>query len=260
MSTERLRIGDFADAAGVSPRTVRYYVVEGLLPPPEGAGMGASYGPEHLDRLRLILRLKDAYLPLREIRRQLTGLSDEEVRQRLREMDRTEALARGRAGATTTGEQSRARTRGSGSARDYLRGIGEDRSATSPDDLPATPPGVPVPEALPDAPIHRGRMGTAPAREEITAPEPAPDPDAPSYPGYVVPGVPLRLGRAIPAAAPPEPPTDASAVDPDREPTAEHWVRLKLGDDAELLIRSGAYHRLRDKVDWLVGWARAIFR
>ena len=33
-----------------------------------------------IDRLRLIQRLKEAYLPLKEIRRRLSGLSDDEVR------------------------------------------------------------------------------------------------------------------------------------------------------------------------------------
>ena len=64
----------------MSVRTVRYYIAEGLLPPPEGSGPGSSYTQGHLDRLRLIQRLKEAYLPLKEIRRRLSGLSDDEVR------------------------------------------------------------------------------------------------------------------------------------------------------------------------------------
>ena len=50
--------------AGVSPRTVRYYIQQGLLPPPDRAGPGATYGQGHVDRLLLILRLKDQHLPL----------------------------------------------------------------------------------------------------------------------------------------------------------------------------------------------------
>ena len=250
-----MRVGPFADAAGVSPRTVRYYVVEGLLPPPEGAGMGASYGPEHLDRLRLILRLKDAYLPLREIRRQLTGMSDEDVRQHLREMERNEARARGRAGAPD--DERRGQPRSGRSASDYLQRLGDPQSA---DRLAA--PTAPPPSAgmRPARPLSRAEVHPAPIREDTPGPVPGPDPDQPAYPGYLPASSPLRLGAAIPVAAPPEPPTDADAEAPERDPVAEHWVRLKLGDDAELLIRSGAYHRLRDKVDWLVGWARAIFR
>jgi DNA-binding transcriptional MerR regulator len=72
---------ELTDAAGVSVRTVRYYVAEGLLPPPVSAGPKSHYTRAHLDRLRLIGQLKASYLPLREIRRHLTQLDDEEVRQ-----------------------------------------------------------------------------------------------------------------------------------------------------------------------------------
>src|SRR4051794_38623766 len=77
---ERLTLGELTAAADVSVRTVRYYIAEGLLPPPEGSGPGSAYTQGHLDRLRLIQRLKEAYLPLKEIRRRLSGLSDDEVR------------------------------------------------------------------------------------------------------------------------------------------------------------------------------------
>ena len=45
-----------------------------------GIRAGEFYSQGHLDRLRLIQRFKEAYLPLKEIRRRLSGLSDEEVR------------------------------------------------------------------------------------------------------------------------------------------------------------------------------------
>ncbi|MCC6705677.1 MAG: MerR family DNA-binding transcriptional regulator, partial [Thermomicrobiales bacterium] len=38
MNDERYSLQELSDAAGVSPRTVRYYIAEGLLPPPEPAG------------------------------------------------------------------------------------------------------------------------------------------------------------------------------------------------------------------------------
>src|SRR5215216_5219614 len=79
----RYTLNELTDEAGVSVRTVRYYIAEGLLPPPVGAGPRSGYTVGHLDRLRLIGQLKDAYLPLKEIRRRVAGLSDAEVRQRL---------------------------------------------------------------------------------------------------------------------------------------------------------------------------------
>ncbi len=77
--SERLGIAELAQLAGVTPRTVRYYVTEGLLSPPSGAGPHRYYAVEHLLRLQAIQRLKDAYLPLREIRRRLDGLSRTEL-------------------------------------------------------------------------------------------------------------------------------------------------------------------------------------
>jgi DNA-binding transcriptional MerR regulator len=85
VSGERYSIGELAAAAGVTPRTIRFYTAEGLLPPPETRGRYASYGPAYLDRLRLIGRLKAAYLPLSEIRARLASMSDAEVRAALAE-------------------------------------------------------------------------------------------------------------------------------------------------------------------------------
>jgi DNA-binding transcriptional MerR regulator len=80
-----MELRELAERAGVTPRTVRYYIAQGLLPPPSSRGPGATYGGEHLDRLRLIRRLQDEHLPLAEIRKQLEGLEDEEVSGLLRE-------------------------------------------------------------------------------------------------------------------------------------------------------------------------------
>jgi DNA-binding transcriptional MerR regulator len=79
-SSRRMSLRELTDAAGVSIRTVRYYIAEGLLPPPEGSGPSSAYSQAHLDRLRLIHRLKEAYLPLKEIRRRLSGLEEDGVR------------------------------------------------------------------------------------------------------------------------------------------------------------------------------------
>ncbi len=62
---------DLADLAEVTPRTIRYYVAQGLLPSPDRVGPGALYGPGHLARLRLIRRLQREHLPLAEIRSRL---------------------------------------------------------------------------------------------------------------------------------------------------------------------------------------------
>lgn len=77
---------ELADSAGVSIRTIRYYIGEGLLPGPEGAGPQSHYTESHARRLQAINLLKDRYLPLREIRRQLTGLDDAQIDELIAEL------------------------------------------------------------------------------------------------------------------------------------------------------------------------------
>jgi DNA-binding transcriptional MerR regulator len=57
-----------ADAAGVTPRTVRFYQGQGLLHPPERIGRRVRYGSEHLARLQQIAQLQDRGLRLDSIR------------------------------------------------------------------------------------------------------------------------------------------------------------------------------------------------
>jgi DNA-binding transcriptional MerR regulator len=68
---QRFGIGDLASLGGVSRRTVRYYVQEGLLPPPLGVGRGNHYDTEHLDQLRRVKAMQEAGHTLEEIRRAL---------------------------------------------------------------------------------------------------------------------------------------------------------------------------------------------
>jgi len=69
-------IATLSEETGVNVRTIRYYVAEGLLPPPDGRGPAATYGRGHRDRLLLIRRLQDAHQPLAVIRQQLEQLDD----------------------------------------------------------------------------------------------------------------------------------------------------------------------------------------
>ena len=59
---------ELADLGGVSRRTVRYYVQEGLLPAPLGVGRGRHYGRAHLDRLLEVKAWQEAGRSLGEIR------------------------------------------------------------------------------------------------------------------------------------------------------------------------------------------------
>jgi len=86
-------ISELAREAGVSVRTIRFYINEGLIPPPEVRGRNTLYTEDYLDRIELILRLKEAFLPLREIRQKMQGLSADAVRDLLGKADQVRQSA-----------------------------------------------------------------------------------------------------------------------------------------------------------------------
>jgi len=60
-----MRIGELAREARTSPKAVRFYEAEGLLPAPVHAPNGyREYGPPDLERLRLLVGLRSLDLPL----------------------------------------------------------------------------------------------------------------------------------------------------------------------------------------------------
>lgn len=74
------KLAELAAEAGVSPRTVRYYVQRGLLPAPPFKGPDTVYGEEHLQRLKAIRVLQARFLPLDAIQVELARLSPDELR------------------------------------------------------------------------------------------------------------------------------------------------------------------------------------
>jgi len=80
-SGTRYTAAELARLSGVSERTVRYYVEEGLLPRPAGRGRGANFLEDHLTRLRLIRAMQDAGNDLETIGVYLEEL-EAEVRER----------------------------------------------------------------------------------------------------------------------------------------------------------------------------------
>lgn len=71
--------------ADVTPRTVHYYIQQGLLPHAATAGPKARYDRRHLGRLQLIKRLQREHQPLAEIRERLRRLTDDEIEQVLQQ-------------------------------------------------------------------------------------------------------------------------------------------------------------------------------
>jgi DNA-binding transcriptional MerR regulator len=133
-----LTLADLARLADVTPRTVRYYVAQGLLPSPGQAGPGSRYPESTLPRLQLIREMQRSHLPLAEIRTRLAGVTDAEI-----------------AGLVTPAAPPPADT-----AIDYIRGL-----------LGTARQSQPLPQPLPPA-------GSAPAPSSWGPPaaEPAPLP------------------------------------------------------------------------------------
>ncbi len=67
---EMLRMGELAEASGVSAATIKHYLREGLLPEPVKTSRNMAYYPaEFAERIRLIKQLQEErYMPLRVIK------------------------------------------------------------------------------------------------------------------------------------------------------------------------------------------------
>lgn len=95
-----MTIDELAREVDLPVRTVRYYIAQGLLPGPGARGKAASYGAEHLLRLRLIRLLVERHQPLSDIRARLQSLGLDELRALLQaeqgQSDRLERLDRTR--------------------------------------------------------------------------------------------------------------------------------------------------------------------
>ena len=95
----RFTARDLGTLCGVSERTVRYYVAEGLLPPPLNRGRGANFTEDHLTRLRLIRTMQEAGTDLEAIRDYLAEL-ERELTQTGASFEAALAVWRGRAEQT----------------------------------------------------------------------------------------------------------------------------------------------------------------
>ena len=85
MDTNSFDLKQLCDIAGVTSRTVYFYIQQGLLPHAGTHGPGAKYERRHLARLQLVKLLQREHLPLAEIRERLQGLSDAQVEQAVAE-------------------------------------------------------------------------------------------------------------------------------------------------------------------------------
>lgn len=81
-AADRLSLDTLASLTGVSPRTIRFYIAQGLLDRPEGEKRGAHYLQRHLDQLLQIRRFSEAGHSLDRIRALMQGAPEDPPRRR----------------------------------------------------------------------------------------------------------------------------------------------------------------------------------
>lgn len=70
----RFGLEELGRRSGLPPRTIRFYVAQGLVPAPVKRGPASYYREDHLNRLLLIRKYQAEGLPLDLIRRRLARL------------------------------------------------------------------------------------------------------------------------------------------------------------------------------------------
>jgi DNA-binding transcriptional MerR regulator len=68
MDKQDYSIENLVDITGISRRTIRFYIAEGLLEPPAGRGRGGFYNDSHLKRLNDIKALQEKGFALSSIK------------------------------------------------------------------------------------------------------------------------------------------------------------------------------------------------
>jgi len=77
---QRLSIERLAGLTGVSARTIRFYIAEGVLDRPVGEKRGAHYLPRHLEQLLRVRQWSEAGLSLERIRELQQGAPEDPPR------------------------------------------------------------------------------------------------------------------------------------------------------------------------------------
>jgi DNA-binding transcriptional MerR regulator len=238
MPDDLYTIADLARLADVTPRTIRYYVAQGLLPSPEGAGRATRYSEGHLARLRLIRRLQREHLPLSDIRVRMERMGDGEVQAALDAADEPDVAATPVTGTAAT--------------LAYVRGL-MTRAGVSPRFYHSTADAqadVASETAMPDA-FERTAPDEFPLRNE---PGEAPYPPRPAP--WTVPPSP-----ALPAASPAQSPRRRISEAAPRSTGGDRstWERLVITPDVELHVRRPLDRASNKRVDRLARIARELF-
>ena len=230
MEPGRFTLTELAQQSQVTPRTVHFYIQQGLLKPAGSPGPGAKYDDGHLARLRLIRHLQREHLPLAEIRRRLDAMDDDAVRVAVAEVTAAAAEAETTMGRSLAPE----------SALDYVRRLlRRDQSSawTRRENVQDAQPASMSPLTPPSA-AHR--ISRTPNAEWPASMEGIAQPELTA------------------AAAPAEPAESPSAP---RRAAAERsqWERYSLAPDIELHVRRPLSRDQNRQVERLLALAHDIF-
>jgi DNA-binding transcriptional MerR regulator len=240
MPDEPYSLADLARLADVTPRTIRYYVAQGLLPSPEAAGPATRYGEGHLARLRLIKRLQRDHLPLAEIRIRLERMEDQDVQALL------DASGNVVAEPPQSGEDTLVYVQTLMSNAGVSPHVHDRASET------AAASETIAPYATPPRPMTRTMPGLA-ALHALKPPTGAPPAGFFMDPAEVVTPGPVA-DRDAPATAP-APGVSSRPVAGDRST----WERLVISADVEIHVRRPLDRIANKRVDQLARIARELF-
>lgn len=230
MSDDPYSLGDLARLADVTPRTVRYYLAQGLLPSPEAAGPATRYGEGHLARLRLIRRLQRDHLPLAEIRFRLERLGDGEVI----------------AAVSAVEARSLEPSQEPGETLSFVRSLMQQSGIR---------PSIPHPGR--DGGVHLARMRVAESMDEAFAGAAASVPPLAATPATPARAMPLPESPPVPATGIGAPLASSEARD--ASPARTTWERLAITPDVELHVRRPLDRTTNKRVDQLERIARELF-
>jgi DNA-binding transcriptional MerR regulator len=216
-------LAELAALTGLSIRTIRFYMAQGLIASPGREGRATRYPEATLARLRLICTLRDAHQPLAEIRRRLEELSDAEVLALVTAMpDPPQRPA---------------------SALEFVRGLlaGGSRDPFGGGVLARRLPDLPARPAPGEAPAHGEPRVAALSMPALRREEAAYGPPA--------------LRHAAAAYGPPDyPPSPKPATVAERS----HWERFVVGPDIEIHVRRPLSKPGNRTAERLIAFARQL--
>ncbi|HEU5099430.1 MAG TPA: MerR family transcriptional regulator [Roseiflexaceae bacterium] len=250
MSEETLyTISQLAEAAGVTPRTIRYYTAEGLLPRPDARGQYALYSQDHLLRLLLIGKLKQAYLPLGEIKARIEDLDSQQIRLLLEEYSGPATPAPSSAADYLA--QVRARQLAPKQMAERAEPYRPERTSLSlrpsaTPDAPAEPAPSSMGSGQSAAPVYGFAAPIAPPAAEARPTE------TPQQTGLLHKLIPPRRSADTSKSASAEPA-------PAPVESEQRWRRIVLAPGVELHVREPVAASVRERIEQLIAIARALF-